>query len=868
MNISIRIKIFVILLAFSLGPLLVARGLMTKASGRLIKDTSEQMREELLEMVSSDLEHTALTLLQIMDRSGRIMRMGVRSLADGVSFAIQSEPETTAAQIYFAKDMLNPGNRPSDMVKTEHYMKRTRGGRSKAVEVSYNWPAIHLPRGVDAESVAEDITLVARITPLFYGILQDLPDVSFWLNVTLESGVHVTYPGHGDIPPMYDPRNQEWYIEARRSDTGRWYRTVDPTTRNIVTTIAFPIRDEEGTFLGCASIDLPVHEMLPDDELQAYWEGDVRTLLVGRDPSGDEHRKGIPIFAQQEALEGRRHWMTKPELEWFMPDDEVGYQVLLKALDMQRSGVVPLSCGGDELVCAFATSGDDYSMLVVIPKKVMGRLPNEIGGSFKQIFDEVRDISYIMAGVMLILIGIIAWFGSRAFTKPLIAMIEVARRLSHGDFSARMVQRTGDERDDLIDSFNEMGPKLKELMQLNKDMELAEEVQRLLLPHGVPELGGYDLSGGIVYCDQTGGDYYDFLEVKNRDGDSVSVVIGDVSGHGIPSALVMAAARGQLHTLSSVPMGPHERIRSINDVLSRDLFGTGRFLTLFYLRLRRDDSKVHWVRAGHDPAIRYNPATDEFSELAGEGIPLGVLEGFKYESYQAELKDGEVLVMTTDGVWEARDAEGKMFGKKRMLANIRENAHKNAEEIRLALMRAVEDYQANGQEDDIAVVVVKKTDGKAMTKDMISFRMTNKENCFKCFQPKVEEFGAAHGLHMKIIFHLTLVLDELITNIISYGYADFDEHPIDVSISLDGDELIIRVEDNSEPFNILEAPAPELDVPLDEREKPIGGMGIHLIKNMVHGINYSRENGKNVLVLNKNVSKTHCPVSDAASTEE
>jgi anti-sigma regulatory factor (Ser/Thr protein kinase) len=140
--------------------------------------------------------------------------------------------------------------------------------------------------------------------------------------------------------------------------------------------------------------------------------------------------------------------------------------------------------------------------------------------------------------------------------------------------------------------------------------------------------------------------------------------------------------------------------------------------------------------------------------------------------------------------------------------------------------------------------------------------MTNKENCFKCFQPKVEAFGTAHGLHPKIIFHLTLVLDELVTNIISYGYADFDEHPIDVTIVLEGDILTIRVEDDSEPFNILEAPEPELDVPLDERAKPVGGLGIHLIKNMVHRIHYQRENGKNVLTLCKNISKTHCPVQD------
>ncbi len=145
-----------------------------------------------------------------------------------------------------------------------------------------------------------------------------------------------------------------------------------------------------------------------------------------------------------------------------------------------------------------------------------------------------------------------------------------------------------------------------------------------------------------------------------------------------------------------------------------------------------------------------------------------------------------------------------------------------------------------------------------MADNVISFRMTNKMNCFKCFHPKVEEFGAANNLPMKVIFKLTLVLDELVTNIISYGYADFDEHPIDVGINLDKGIVTIRIEDDSEPFNILEAPEPELETPLEERDRPIGGMGIHLVKNMVDKIEYSREDGKNVLLLTKEICTNDC----------
>ena len=142
--------------------------------------------------------------------------------------------------------------------------------------------------------------------------------------------------------------------------------------------------------------------------------------------------------------------------------------------------------------------------------------------------------------------------------------------------------------------------------------------------------------------------------------------------------------------------------------MSNDLDGTGRFLTLFYLQLEERTGLVRWVRAGHDPAIRYMPETGEFGELGGDGLALGVLADFEFQGYEEIIGSGEILTLATDGVWEARNPAGEMFGKKRMLAIIRDNAHKTAEDIRKALMDGVAAYQEHEQEDDIAVVVIKK----------------------------------------------------------------------------------------------------------------------------------------------------------------
>lgn len=139
---------------------------------------------------------------------------------------------------------------------------------------------------------------------------------------------------------------------------------------------------------------------------------------------------------------------------------------------------------------------------------------------------------------------------------------------------------------------------------------------------------------------------------------------------------------------------------------------------------------------------------------------------------------------------------------------------------------------------------------------VISFTISSKQPCFHCVRPRVEDFAQKAGLGPKVIFYLTLVLDELITNIQSYGYLDLNEHFIKVDIALcpQSDVMTIRVEDDARPFNILEAPEPQLDLPLEERDRPVGGMGILLIKKKMDEIGYERVNGHNVVTLKKKIN--------------
>ncbi|WP_231856526.1 SpoIIE family protein phosphatase [Pseudodesulfovibrio piezophilus] len=710
MKVSIRIKFFIILLAFSLGPLLLSRSILSRQAGRLTATISGNARDELLDIVSAELEHNAMSLLKILELSGETMSIGVRMLALEVEHQFSHGQKGGTTKSYRVGDFETASDAPPDLSVGKSYQTRTVSGKTRPFPFSLEFPAFKLPPPEEHHAFGPDEDALKRVVPTMKQLYAELTDNSQWFNIGLESGVFMTYPGHGHFPMQYDHREQQWYRRTRHSigEVSWTAPGVDPSTRRAIASVSYPIRDRHGAFLGAASIDVPVSHLITDATLKSRWSDEIMSFMVIRYPGDTVANDGLLIIAQQSYDDGgRRHWMSGIEPEWMQSDDPEAFGRLLVAMNESESGVMQLPYKGRPCMWAFA-SNPDLSFLLIAPKSVIAELPDQVAGSMEFLFGRIRNISAFISGIMLIITGIMAWLGSRAVTKPLLLMADAVKRLAGGDFSARVTMKMGDERDELVDSLNEMGPKLQERLHLRRDMHLARGVQKLLLPQTEPVIAGYDISGGISYCEQTGGDYYDFIEVASPSGRAMGVVLGDVSGHGVPSALVMATARGQLHSLSQVLLTPRERVEAINTFLSRDLDGTGRFLTLFYLRLIEGSPNIRWVRAGHEPAIRYTPSSDHFSTLAGDGLALGVLEGFVFQDYQATLSTGEVLVLATDGVWEARDAKGEMFGKQRMLAIIRQNAHKSSEEIRLALMTAVGTHHGKRQEDDIAVVVIKK----------------------------------------------------------------------------------------------------------------------------------------------------------------
>ena len=251
--------------------------------------------------------------------------------------------------------------------------------------------------------------------------------------------------------------------------------------------------------------------------------------------------------------------------------------------------------------------------------------------------------------------------------------------------------------------------------RLRHSLELARQVQQMLLPRGNPKISGLNVAGRSLYCDETGGDYFDFIPIYRDGNENLGVVVGDVSGHGISSALIMAATRASLRQRLSLPGKFSQILADVNSQLTDDIEDSNQFITLFFLALDPAGRTLLWVRAGHEPAIFYDPASDQFEELDGDGIALGVDRNAIFGEYQrGDINPGTIIVLGTDGIWESRNSSGQMLGKRVINETIREHASRSAAEIMETVIAKIRKFQGGRKpEDDLTVVVVKVTGSDA-----------------------------------------------------------------------------------------------------------------------------------------------------------
>ena len=375
------------------------------------------------------------------------------------------------------------------------------------------------------------------------------------------------------------------------------------------------------------------------------------------------------------------------------------------------------------------------------------------------------------------------------------------------------------------------------------ELSVAKEIQMNTLPEEIIDSMDVEIIGELKPAKEIGGDLYDYLEI---DKNHVAILIGDVSGKGVPAAMFMMKTITSFRDVAAPGKTPSQILKEVNASIMR---GNKKlmFVTCFLAILDKRNGKLVYSNAGHNPPIVGH--NHEFRYLRGKsGILLGIFKECKVEDEEITLAPGDSITLYTDGITEARDEKGNFYGEERLLEVFNRYDFSFTLEIHHTVKDAVAGFVKNApQSDDITLVSMKYQGGTYSYKER---EFAAKKENIPTMLDFIKKFGKDHEFPEDFKNKLVIVGDEVFSNIISHGYENeggsiFVRQLFDESKN----EFVITIIDSAKAFNPLkeETPTPSKD----SKNIHVGGLGLVIVKNIMTESAYDRINGKNILVLRK-----------------
>jgi sigma-B regulation protein RsbU (phosphoserine phosphatase) len=465
-------------------------------------------------------------------------------------------------------------------------------------------------------------------------------------------------------------------------------------------------------------------------------------------------------------------------------------------------------------------------------------------------------------------------------------------RDQHESLQALIAERTRD-----VEVLREALRTRDQLAALRQELDFARELQLSSLPSvfpPFPDRGEFDLHAAMVPAKEVGGDFYDFFLVDHH---HLALVIGDASGKGVPAAMFIAITRSLIKAVAPLSASPAECLAFVNTMLSVDNPQL-LFATAFYGLLDTRTGEVAFCNAGHPPPLilRADGSIDMIRDVSG--VALGVMEDIDYDLGHFRLAEGDIVLLYTDGVTEATDAAQALFAESRLAARLEGVRDLDAAAVIGDVQAAIDGFVgAAPQFDDITMLAcrfvraaadagaaaeprrlmltgfkgeepeappppapaiptltVSLTPVRRPVAPRLDVTIANDLAELQRLAQAVEDFVARHGLPDKVAFNLNLCLDELITNIVSYGYEDGGRHDITVGLRIENGALVTEIADDGREYDpFTQAPIPDLEAGIEERM--IGGLGVFLVKEFMDRTSWRRDNGRNVVTLIKTIGR-------------
>ena len=631
----------------------------------------------------------------------------------------------------------------------------------------------------------------------------------------------------------YDYFNWAWYSEPLKSGRSSW---SDPYYdkgggQKMMCTYSSLIYDATGAVTGVFTSDISLEWLT--DLLDGMKRSDQSyAFMLGRDGTYIVHPERERILSATIFDAGEE--MNNPQVKRIgecMIAGEKGMQL------MDNDGV-------PSYVFYAPVPHTQWSLGIVLP----GR----------EVFKDLRRFNWVFLLVVWIGLCILFLLSIRtisSLSKPLKRFAASAREIAKGRFDVQLpVIRSKDEMKELYHSFSYMQTELNNYIanlkltmsakeKIESELRIARDIQMSMLPKVFPPFPDYDqldLFAVLHPAKEVGGDLYDFF-VKD---DLLYFVIGDVAGKGVPASLLMAVTLTLFRSVAANTESPAAVIQSLNTSLA-DNYSSNMFITMFAGAFDLQTGVLRYCNAGHNPPVMVAPdGTCTWLETVSN-LPIGVMKEFTFEEQSLSLPDSSSLILYTDGITEAENARQQLYGKDRLLNAIRKNSTLAPCTMIEALLSDVGGY-VNGCDpsDDIALMVMEY---KLRTAPFNTYRLIIQNNIEELDKLSVfvEQIGKQMHLTPQLTMNLNLALEEAVANVIHHGKQKSES--IEILFSSDNGKLTFTLIDTGEAFDPTSVA--DADITLSAEERPIGKLGIFLIKQIMNEITYQRENETNILTL-------------------
>ena len=630
----------------------------------------------------------------------------------------------------------------------------------------------------------------------------------------------------------------DWYLMPTLLNKPCWtepYMDIDVVTctSEMVTSYCQAINDEQGKLIGVINTSLSINWLSQTiSSIKPY--PNSYSIMIGR---------GGTYFVHPDTTKITRQTIFTQSIEHL----DTALTSLGHAMQRGEEGMKQMKMGGQHCYVFYKPLGKTgCSMAIVCPE-------SDIFSGFDRLRNSV--IAIVLVGLLFMLIFFIRIITSEL--KPLRRLATEAKTIASGQFDAKLPElRRIDEIGQLSHSFADMQQSLvKYIEELKKttaqkasiesDLRIASGIQMAMLPKvypPYPERDDIDIYGQLVSAKEVGGDLFDFFM---RD-EKLFFCIGDVSGKGVPASLVMAVTRTLFRSVAAHEALPDRIVTDMNGMLAANN-ESDMFVTLFVGVLDMLSGRMRYCNAGHDAPILVGSGAGLLP--CDSNIPVGVMQDWKYTPQETTIDPGTTIFLYTDGLTEAENKDHAQFQEKRILDVIRQTPHAPKQIIE-AMTQAVHQFVGDAdQSDDLTMLALQYKHQQPDIYYQRSLTLPNDVQTIPKLSGFVETVCEASNLDMDTCMQMNLAIEEAVVNVMNYAYPKGVKGMVNIDATISSKGLKFVISDNGKPFD--PTAKAEVDTSLSAEERGIGGLGIHLIRQIMDSINYEYIDGRNVLTLLK-----------------